>query len=71
MKKADPNPKANRSILFLTYSVLAVLVGMMAYFGYFLQAESEDVINNPYNKRLERFSDQVLRGAILSDDEIT
>ncbi len=68
MKKADPNPKANRSILVLTYSVLAVLVGMMAYFGYFLQAESEDVINNPYNKRLERFSDQVLRGAILSDD---
>ena len=52
MKKADPNPKANRSILFLTYMVLAVLVGMMAYFGYFLQVESEDVINNPYNKRL-------------------
>ncbi len=68
MKKADPNPKANRSILFLTYMVLAVLVGMMAYFGYFLQVESEDVINNPYNKRLERFSDRIFRGSILSAD---
>lgn len=68
MKKADPNPKANRSILCLTYAVLAVMVGMMAYFGYFLQAQSEDVINNPYNKRLERFSERTLRGRILSAD---
>ena len=42
MKKADPNPKANRNIMKLVYAVVALFLGMMAYMGYFLQAESEE-----------------------------
>lgn len=68
MKKADPNPKANRNIMKLVYAVVALFLGMMAYMGYFLQAESEDVINNAYNPRLDSFADRVVRGEILASD---
>ncbi|MDO5416508.1 MAG: penicillin-binding transpeptidase domain-containing protein [Lachnospiraceae bacterium] len=68
MKKTNPNPHANRNIMFLTYGVLAVFLGLMLYFGYFLQVKSEEVINNSYNARLDRFADRIVRGHILSND---
>lgn len=68
MKKAKPNPKANRNILMIAYVVVALFVGMSAYFGYFLQMESEDVINNPYNARLNSFAERIIRGKILAED---
>ena len=68
MKKAEPNPNANRNIMLLTYVVLAAFLGMMGYFGYFLQIKSEEVVNNSYNARLDRLSDRVLPGRILSRD---
>lgn len=68
MKKNKPNPKANRSILHITYVMVGLFVCMIGYFGYFLQWKSEDVINNSYNARLDRFADRVVRGEILSSD---
>lgn len=68
MKKNMPNPKANKSILFLTYAMSALFLGMIGYFGYFLQFKSENVINNSYNARLDRFADRIVRGEILSND---
>lgn len=68
MKKSKPNPKANKSILGLTYVMVGLFVCMIGYFGYFLQFKSEDVINNSYNSRLDRFSDRIVRGDILSGD---
>ena len=68
MKKADPNPKANRNIMKLVYAVTALFLGMMVYMGYFLQVRSEDVINNSYNPRLDSFADRVVRGEILAAD---
>ena len=70
MKKADagpkpnpkPNSKSNRSILGITYVVVALFLGLAAYLGYFLQVKSEDVINNSYNARLDSFSDRIVRG---------
>ena len=38
MKKADPNPKANRNILKLVYVIVALFLGLIAYMTYFLQA---------------------------------
>lgn len=61
-----PNPKANRSIVWITYVIAGLFLGMMGYFGYFLQVKSETVINNSYNARLDRFSDRILRGEIRS-----
>jgi len=68
MKKADPNPHANRNIMIITYAILVMFLGMIGCFVYFLQAESEDVINNSYNARLDSFSDRIARGQILSSD---
>ncbi len=69
MKKAKPNPKANRNILLLVYLIVGLFIGMSVYMGYFIQAESEDVINNPYNSaRLNSFESRVVRGKILADD---
>lgn len=68
MKKDKPNPKANKSILYLTYMMVGLFVCMIGYFGYFLQFRSEDAINNSYNARLDRFADRIVRGEILSGD---
>lgn len=68
MKKNKPNPKANKNILFMTYVMVGLFVCMIGYFGYFLQFKSEEIINNSYNARLDRFSDRIVRGTILSGD---
>ena len=68
MKKADPNPKANRNMMKLVYGVVILFLGMMAYMGYFLEARSEEIINNSYNPRLDSFADRVVRGEILASD---
>ena len=60
--------KADKSILFVTYIMVGLFVGLMGYFGYFLQVQSETVINNSYNARLDSFSDRIIRGEILSND---
>ena len=41
---------------------------MIGYMVWFMQAESENAINNPYNARLDHLSEQVIRGKILSND---
>ncbi|MDO5551569.1 MAG: penicillin-binding protein 2, partial [Lachnospiraceae bacterium] len=46
----------------------AAFLGLILYFGYFLQITSEEVINNSYNARLDRFSDRIVRGNIVSSD---
>lgn len=68
MSRQTPNPGSNRSILIISYVMVGLFVCMMGYFGYFLQIQSENVINNSYNARLDRFSDRILRGEIRSND---
>ncbi len=68
MKKSKPNPKANRGILFFAYAASALFLCMGVYMGYFIQAKSEDAINNPYNARLSTFADRTVRGKILAND---
>lgn len=67
-EETDPSGRANKNILTLTYLVVALFVGMIGYFGYFLLVESETVINNTYNARLDSFSNRIVRGNILSND---
>ena len=69
MKKAKPNPKANRNILLIAYLIVGLFIGMSVYLGHFIQVKSEDVINNPYNSaRLNNFEERVVRGKILTND---
>ena len=67
-KKEKKNPKANRNILAVTYGVAALFLVLAVYFGYFLFAKREQVINNTYNSRLDRFSEQIIRGRLLASD---
>ena len=66
--KKSAEQKADRSILCITYVMVGLFVCLMGYFGYFLQVQSETVINNSYNARLDSFSDRIIRGEILSND---
>ena len=68
MNKQTPNPGENKHILQITHAVVGMFVRLMGYFGYFLQVQSETVINNSYNARLDSFSDRIIRGKILSND---
>ena len=68
MKKTRPNPRANKK-----YPVVCIRRGGCirrhgALHGVFLQFQSEDVINNPYNARIAGMADRVVRGKLLADD---
>ena len=64
MKKRN---SSNRQIIILTYFFVAIFVGLLLYFGYFIQVESSNVINNPYNKRQNLLAERVVRGKILGN----
>lgn len=68
MKKNIPNPKANKSILAVTYFMVFLFVGMLGYYAWFIQIDSESTINNSYNARLDQFEERIVRGRILSSD---
>ena len=67
-KQKSTKSGSNKNILLVTYLIGAVFALLVVYFVWFMQAESEDVINNPYNGRLAQFSERVVRGDILSND---
>ena len=60
--------RSDKNILRITYAFAALFIGMCLYLGWFLQFDSETVINSSYNARLDRFSDRIVRGKILSSD---
>ena len=41
---------------------------VIIYFSSFIITKSEDVVNNPYNKRQDLLAEQIVRGSILSSD---
>lgn len=67
-KKQTGESPANRSILRITYGIALLFLALILYVGYFIQIQGQEVINNSYNARLDRFSDRVHRGKILASD---
>lgn len=61
--------QSNKNILRLTYVFSFLFICMTGYFSWFLQFRSGEVIGNAYNARLDRFSDRIVRGGILSNDK--
>ena len=70
MKQPVENEKSNKNILRITYVVVCLFLLMIGYEGYFLTFQREDVINNPYNARLNSLSDRIVRGQIKSSDGV-
>lgn len=68
MKGNSNSPGSNGNILILTYLISAVFVLLIGYLVWFIEARSENALNNSYNARLEHLSDKVIRGKILSND---
>jgi len=60
--------RGNPQILMVTYSVTVVFLCMIGYFVYFMVAQSQEIINNPYNKRQEVLAKKVQKGQVLSAD---
>lgn len=60
----------NKEFAIITYLFMAIFILMIAYFIYFMVFKSEDVISNARNPRLSSFSEHVVRGDILSSDDV-
>ena len=60
--------QGNVQIMLLTYAVCIVFLGMVGYLAYFMVAQSQTIINNPYNKRQQVLAKKVHKGEIRSAD---
>lgn len=60
--------RGNRQIITVAYCVVAVFVCMIGYLLQFMINDSQDIINNPRNKRQNLLAERVVRGEILSSD---
>ena len=58
----------NREFAKVTYLFVGVFLLMMAYLVYFNIFQSKDIINSPYNVRLDSMADRVVRGEIQDRD---
>lgn len=72
MKKSEKSDKknvnSNRQIMNITYIFLLIFIAMIGYFVKFQVEDSDEVINNSYNKREEVLAQSIVRGKILSND---
>ena len=66
----EPKPKKtdNKELIRVTYLFVGVFLAMMGYMVYFNVVRSKDIINSPYNVRLDSMADRVVRGKILDRD---
>lgn len=68
-KKKSKKPK-NQEMLYVAYTFLGIFVCLIAYFIYFQTMVSSNVITSPYNKRQDTFADRVVRGDIVTSDDV-
>lgn len=59
---------SNREFAKVTYLFVGLFLAMMGYLVYFHMVESKDIINSPYNVRLDSMADRVVRGEILDNE---
>lgn len=65
-RKRKRNP--NKEILRVTYIFLLIFTVMIGYFIKFYIEDSQEIINNTYNKRQDILEAEITRGNILSAD---
>ena len=70
-KKKNRNKKPkNQEMLYVAYIFLGIFVCMIGYFVYFQTMVSSNVITSAYNKRQDTFADRVVRGDIVTSDDV-
>ena len=72
MRKPHKAKKKKKSIdkefARVTYFFVALFLAMMGYIVYFNAVRSQEIINSPYNVRLDSMAERVVRGQILDKD---
>ena len=67
-KRAKKKKSSNKEFARVTYFFVSLFLVMMGYIVYFNAVKSKEIINSPYNVRLDSMSDRVVRGRILDND---
>lgn len=71
-QKEEKNQKEgkenNTCMTAIGYFFAALFLIMVFYMVYFTALKSDEVVNNPYNKRIAALEDSVVRGSIYSSD---
>ena len=60
-KEKKKKREVNKEFARVTYAFVALFLVLMVYIGYFNIVESKDIINSPYNPRLDSMADRVVR----------
>lgn len=69
-KREDEHQKKktnDRELARVTYLFVVIFLAMMGYLVYFNTVRSKEIINSPYNVRLDSMADRVVRGKILDN----
>lgn len=67
-REEEENRRGNRQIVAVAYSVVLIFFCMIGYLVHFMVSESQEIINNPRNKRQDLLAERVVRGEIRSRD---
>ncbi len=59
------NKSRNVQFAVVMYFFLALFIALCVYFCYFLIFKSDDFINSPYNARLDKLAENIIRGDIV------
>jgi peptidoglycan glycosyltransferase len=62
------NDKMNKPIIGITYIFAFIVIGLIAYILHFMIVDSDEVIANSANPRLDSYADNVNRGDIKTSD---
>ncbi len=66
--KQNGSGNFRKTTFHIIYVFLGLFVLMAGYFTYFIFFQSDEVINNSYNKRQEVLAQRIIRGNILSSE---
>ncbi len=55
-------------IINVAYVIIGLFILIIGFFSFSMVTKSEDIVNNPYNKRQDMLAEQIVRGSILSSD---
>lgn len=67
-KKKTNSRQSNKEFLKVTYLFVVLFLCMMGYLVWFGTVRSKEIINSPYNVRLDSMSERVIRGEIVDKD---
>ncbi len=67
-KEKKAKKKINGYILGMVYLFILLFAGLAGYLCYFTWKEAPELVNSPYNGRLEKLNESCVRGEIISAD---